>query len=123
MESEILLSMFGKILEAETALYWHKVLTLESIRAICMDGSLHRSVFSTFDGNKHSDVFKETIQSVVAMLFEEKKGLLTGLPISAGGAADVKESKDSGECSFYWAESGIKVPWYVVFYFCVYILT
>ena len=115
MESEIMLSMFGKILEAESALYWHKVLTLESIRAICTDGALHRSVFSIFDGKKHSEVFKETIQSVVSMLFEEKKGLLAGLPPSAGGATDGKESKDAGEYSFSWAQSGIKVPWYWVF--------
>ncbi len=114
MESEILLAMFGKILEAETALYWHKVLTLESIRGICMDGPLQRSVFSIFDGKKHSEVFKETIQSVVAMLFEEKKGLLAGLPPSAGGAPDAKESKDGGEYSFYWVQSGIKVPWYIL---------
>lgn len=42
MESEILLSMFGKILEADAALFWHKILTLETIKTICADGNLQR---------------------------------------------------------------------------------
>ena len=104
METEILISLFKKILESEASLYWQKILVLELYKFICSDAAILRSLFVIFD-SKNQPVFSDLVSALSNMLYEEKKGLLAGTLLEIS-----KENKENAEFSFSWNSSLIKVP-------------
>jgi hypothetical protein len=115
METEILLSMFAKTLQSETASFWHKIITLETFKNICTDGPLQRSLFLLFDEKENAaTVLKDVAHSICELLFEEKKGLLSGV-YHAGSPEQMKDLKEGQsvqpDYAVVWSSSLIKVPW------------
>ena len=77
MESEIFLSLFCKILTNPTYHTWQRILVLECFKGILGDGSLHRSIFDTFDRVDHSvNIYGLLVGASCEIIFEAKQFLL-----------------------------------------------
>ncbi|KAI9013095.1 hypothetical protein BC832DRAFT_279766 [Gaertneriomyces semiglobifer] len=84
MECEIFLSMFCKLLEPDHAPIWQRVLVMEVLRSICVDGELLRFIYRSYDDKDHTTkVFTEMITAFRRIVVSEKPALLLHAPTAA----------------------------------------
>jgi hypothetical protein len=111
VESEILLSLTSKIVETDGSAFFQKILTLEALKSVFIDGNLTRSIYKTFDGRNHAThALSDAVHSLSNIIFTEKNGLMDFKP-AAADQKDLKENASHTEYSFNWGASHVKVQW------------